>query len=281
MPTLIQQDVYGQYDSFSIHPLVHQWVRYRLEPERRAEKALQAFLMVTSAIRIPEGQQRQVTNWVFERRIMPHLTAIEKHVDVSDESCAKEEMRNGMSVLASIYMEHERLNLAAEWYKRALTGEERSLGPNHPDTLRTIHDMATVFDEMGQYETALEWYKRALAGQEKSPGPDHPDTLHTVNSMGIVFSNMGQYDTALEYEKRALAGREKLLGPDHPDTLGTINNMAFDFWTQKDYEQALQYWERAYDGWRRVLGDSHPNTQAALNSLTSHRAEASGHGWRE
>ena len=45
---------------------------------------------------------------------MPHLDALETTLNVSDESCVKEEMRNGAWELASLYMEHRKLNLATE-----------------------------------------------------------------------------------------------------------------------------------------------------------------------
>jgi tetratricopeptide (TPR) repeat protein len=66
---------------------------------------------------------------------------------------------------------------ALEWYRRALDGREKTLGKDHPDTLETVHNMASVFDGKGEYGKALEWYRRALDGREKTLGKDHPDTL--------------------------------------------------------------------------------------------------------
>jgi tetratricopeptide (TPR) repeat protein len=66
--------------------------------------------------------------------------------------------------------------------------EGKSLGKDHPSTLITVNNMASVYDNQGDYSKALEWYIRALAGLEKSLGKDHPDTLTTINNMAWVYA---------------------------------------------------------------------------------------------
>ena len=70
--------------------------------------------------------------------------------------------------MANVLQKQGKYDEALEWYKRALTGDEKSLDKNHPDTLSTVYSMASVFQKQGKYDEALEWYRRALAGQEKS-----------------------------------------------------------------------------------------------------------------
>jgi tetratricopeptide (TPR) repeat protein len=62
-------------------------------------------------------------------------------------------------------------------YQRALTVQERVLGPEHPHTLRTIHDLATLYRNQGKYEQAEPLYQRALTVQERVLGPEHPHTV--------------------------------------------------------------------------------------------------------
>ena len=72
-------------------------------------------------------------------------------------------------------------------YRRALDGEEKSLGKDRRGTLFTVHEMAKVFRRQGKYDEALGWYRRALAGREKSLGKDHSQILSTVYRMAVVF----------------------------------------------------------------------------------------------
>jgi tetratricopeptide (TPR) repeat protein len=88
---------------------------------------------------------------------------------------------------------------ALEWYQRALDGREKTLGKDHPDTLRAVHDIGTVFSNQGEHGKALEWYQRALDGREKTLGKDHPFTLRPSTTWASVFDRQGEYGKALEW----------------------------------------------------------------------------------
>jgi tetratricopeptide (TPR) repeat protein len=65
--------------------------------------------------------------------------------------------------IASVFRQ-EKYNDAVEWYRRALSVQERALGSDHPSTLTTVHNMAIVFHDQGKYDDALEWYLRVISG---------------------------------------------------------------------------------------------------------------------
>lgn len=69
-----------------------------------------------------------------------------------------------------------------------------SEGPDHPDTLGTVQNLANIYRDKGRYDDAEELYKRALAGREEQLGPDHPDTLRTVNNFTIFLRDRGRVD---------------------------------------------------------------------------------------
>ena len=87
---------------------------------------------------------------------------------------------------------------ALERYQRALAGEEKTLGKDHPETLTTVQKAAIAFQIMGEYDKALGLCKRALDGRE-ALGKDHPLTLTTVHVLATLFCNKGEYDKALEW----------------------------------------------------------------------------------
>src|SRR5258706_75794 len=213
----------GKADSFNIHPLVHSWARLYLDSkaERETEIARRAFGILQWAIYVP-GELRATNDWIFERRIMLHIDAVATHMNRFLE-VGNVGVEDGAltSSLGNLYKWHGRYDKALRYYERALAGEEKALGMDHPDTLTTVDNMAFVFDHQGQYDKALKYYERSLAGKEKSLGVDHPDTLATVHNMALVFRKQGHYDKALKYYERALAGKENSLGGDHPYTLTT------------------------------------------------------------
>jgi tetratricopeptide (TPR) repeat protein len=104
----------------------------------------------------------------------------------------------------------------------ALEGQERVLGPDHPNTLGSVVNLGILLMTKGDYEGAEKLYRRALEGQERVLGPDHPNTLGSVVNLGFLLSEKGDYEGAEKLYRRALEGKERVLGPDHPSTLGSV-----------------------------------------------------------
>jgi tetratricopeptide (TPR) repeat protein len=61
--------------------------------------------------------------------------------------------------------------------RRALEGDEKVLGAEHPDTLISVYNLAYLLQAKGQYDNASVLYQRAIAGFQKTLGPHHPTTL--------------------------------------------------------------------------------------------------------
>ncbi|KAI5846544.1 hypothetical protein DFP73DRAFT_494697, partial [Morchella snyderi] len=203
--------------------------------------------------------------WGICETFTPHIATALRHAEAQDIPLL--EAKSAVNVLTDYYDRRHHFNESLPWHERLLAGREKSLGKDHPDTLATVHSMASVFSKQGEYGKALEWYERALAGKEKSLGKDHPSTLTTVHSMALVFDNQGEYGKALEWYERALAGSEKSLGKDHPDTLTTVHSMALVFDNQGEYGKALEWYERALAGSEKSLGKDHPDTLTTVHSM--------------
>ncbi len=75
----------------------------------------------------------------------------------------------------SSMMNQGKYEQAEPLYQRALAIYEQALGPEHPDTARSLNNLAILYDDQGKYEQAEPLYQRALAIREKALGPEHPD----------------------------------------------------------------------------------------------------------
>ncbi|KAF8442501.1 P-loop containing nucleoside triphosphate hydrolase protein [Kalaharituber pfeilii] len=255
------------YDSFNIHPLVHLCIRWKLEmePDEYQKKAIEAFLIVASGIAIPEGRERMVSDWIFERRNLPHLFAVERQM--KDLPLEKEESLAALDTLYWVYKNHGHYKKAEEMCMAVLAAREKLLGTNHLKTLGTRHAMAELYRNQGKYNEALGLYQRVLEGREKALGTDHPNTLGTAMNMGLVYTRQGKYSEALELFQRALAYCEKSLGADHLMTLGTVHNLAMVYYYQGKYNQALERYQWALAGFEKTLGADHPTTLDTVNDL--------------
>ena len=74
-------------------------------------------------------------------------------------------------------------------YQRALTARERVLGPDHPDTLISVNNLAFLYESTGRYGEAEPLYQRALTARERVLGPEHPDTLTSVNNPAYLLGS--------------------------------------------------------------------------------------------
>ena len=121
---------------------------------------------------------------------------------------------------------------------------EQKLGPEHPDTLSSVNNLAFLYRAQGRYGEAEPLYQRALAAREKVLGPEHPQTLNSVNNLALLYESRGRYGEAEPLLRRALAGHEKALGPEHPDTLNVQLNYAVVLLNLGQPKRTLQLLER-------------------------------------
>jgi hypothetical protein len=152
----------------------------------------------------------------------------------------------------------------------------RLLGPDHPDTLASVNNLAIACQEAGRKAEAVRLHERALAGRVRALGPEHPDTLASRNNLAIACQEVGRRAEAVRLHERALAGRVRVLGPDHPDTLASRNNLAAAYQQMGWAAEAITSFKRALAGREAVLGPDHPDTLASRNNLAAACQEV---GW--
>jgi tetratricopeptide (TPR) repeat protein len=129
-------------------------------------------------------------------------------------------------------------------WREAASIIETQLGPDHPDTARSLNNLAGLLQAQGDLSGARPLYERALAICEKVLGPDHLNTGGTLNNLALLQAQ-GDLAGARPLYERALAICEKVLGPDHPDTATSLNNLALLLQAQGDLAGARPLLERA------------------------------------
>ena len=108
--------------------------------------------------------------------------------------------------------------------RRALEGKEKALGKEHPSTLMSVSNLASVLKDQRKYEQAEDMNRRALEGREKALGKEHPDTLTSVYHLAYLLHQRQQYEDALPLYQRACASYQEKLGLDHPTTQACLDH---------------------------------------------------------
>jgi eukaryotic-like serine/threonine-protein kinase len=144
---------------------------------------------------------------------------------------------------------------------------ERTLGPQHPDTLSARHRLAMALERESKHAEAETEGRAVLALREKVLGPEHPDTLNTRRNLALVLEHEGKYTEAENDYRAVLVLQDKLLGPEHPDTLITRDNLALALEEQGLYAKAEPEFRAVLALREKVLGPDHPETLKTRNNL--------------
>ena len=116
--------------------------------------------------------------------------------------------------------------------------DERTLGPNHPDTATTINNFAIFLYQLKNYESAESYYRRALTIREKSLGECHLLTAGCMNNLAFLMRAKQNFEDAETYFRKSIKIREAILGENDPRTLASISGLASTLYEKSDYENA-------------------------------------------
>ncbi|MEI6560380.1 MAG: tetratricopeptide repeat protein [Rhodospirillaceae bacterium] len=108
---------------------------------------------------------------------------------------------------------------AAARFSRVRAGCERLHGPEHPDTLAAMGNLAEMLGKQGDHAGARQLEEQVLELRRRVLGPDHPATLLSMNNLAVTLDEQGDHAGARQLKEQVLELHRRLLGPDHPDTL--------------------------------------------------------------
>jgi eukaryotic-like serine/threonine-protein kinase len=159
-------------------------------------------------------------------------------------------------------------NIALEQNQRASALYAACLGPDDPDTLRSMTAVANALAALGRYGPALELRQRTLTLLKSKLGPDDPDTLTGMNDLAESYRLLTRFSDALELHEQTLALRKAKLGPDHPDTLTSMSNLADTLRALERGTEALELHQRTLALRKAKLGPDHPDTLKSMDNLS-------------
>jgi serine/threonine protein kinase len=185
-----------------------------------------------------------------------------------------------MHVMGDVYTNLGLYPRAQTLQQQSMEIRQRVLGPEHPDTLQSMHSLAIDLYAEGHKAEAEKLDRETLDIRRRVLGPEDPDTLRSMSALALDLEAEGHYAEAEKMYREILELRRRVLGPEHPDTLNSMNGLAIDLDHEGHYAEAEKLDRETLDIRRRVLGPEHPDTLNSMNSLTGdlgnggHYAEA-------
>ncbi|OOG49366.1 serine/threonine protein kinase [Rhodanobacter sp. C06] len=162
--------------------------------------------------------------------------------------------------------------------------DQRTLGPDNPQTLDAMLVQARLLHYRYEYERSLALARQVAAIRTQRLGADHPDTLAAAYMVAMDEVYLAQdpkaFAAAATDLQRVIVVRRRELGGDHPDTIAAETVMVRLLAKQGSYAkapveqrayyaQAIALERQILAAHERQLGTDHPKTLMAHGSLAS------------
>jgi serine/threonine protein kinase len=195
--------------------------------------------------------------------------ALDAALPVVEQSFAAQplvEARLRMTLGTSYWFLGEDRN-AADHFRRARAIFTERLGPDHPDTLESMHSLADVDAALGDESEAFQLREETLALRTARLGPGHLDTLRSRLALARSYSILNRPNDALELDSPTLALMEARLGLEHSETLRAMSHLAKDYRDLRRFTEAAALLEKSLAIQQRTLGRDHLETLSGMIRL--------------
>jgi eukaryotic-like serine/threonine-protein kinase len=182
-----------------------------------------------------------------------------------------------MHVMGGVYDNLGLYPQAQSLFADAIDIRRRVLGPEHPETLRSMSKLAGALREQGRYPEAEKLQRETLDILRRVLGPEHPDTLASLSQLAAILYYEARYGEAEKLGREALDAERRVLGPEYPDTLWSMSILASVFFDEGRLTDAENLYREGLDIRRRVFGPEHPDTLSLMDGYATTLAQEHRH----
>jgi tetratricopeptide (TPR) repeat protein len=165
---------------------------------------------------------------------------------------------------------HEAINLQEKVRDYYLA----TAGPQNPDTLMAILQLAISYDLYDRTDEALKLGEELLPGFRKVLGPENPETIDAMHFLANFYDNAGRTNEALKLREDVLSLSQKVNGPEHRATINSMLDLAISYFAAGRLAEALKLREEVLQLDLKVDGPEHPDTLNAMVNLAMSYAAA-------
>ncbi|PFH45077.1 hypothetical protein AMATHDRAFT_10063 [Amanita thiersii Skay4041] len=176
--SLIQKG--ATHNILSMHPLVHQWVRHRLQETDVKQKHQEARLILCSSV----VMDYLVDDYAYWLALVPHVKANDEYGrDYEIESSQIDELWIIGFVFerAGFYVEAE------EQLIKLIEACSLEYGYDHPVALTAMHNLASIYQSQDRWDESEKLLNAVLKARKLILGHDHPTTLTTMHNLASTY----------------------------------------------------------------------------------------------
>jgi tetratricopeptide (TPR) repeat protein len=269
---------------YSMHRLVHKWVRERPEMSTSHQALWCQISMTTLAYSIrrpPHGDTEDESR--TRRELLPHIRHVFEHHKNIEQRLEENAAQAGRLWwvtksygrleaeqdvrFARVYGETGHFDEARKLQERALAFVSARLGPDHPIAIGLSLLVSQSLWELSEMDKAAQRQRQARQLCVDTWGDDHPLTLDVTDLLGSVLYFKGRW---LEAQSLHICNTEKLkklYGEKNEKTLKSIRNTARLYYRWMDYKKATELYQLSWEGMKDIRGDTHLEALFSLEDL--------------
>lgn len=258
--------------SYSLHPLIQEWMKLRVNLEQRKKNAIEAYLLLCSYLQSARDKSDLITKIGFEEKqiLLAHVnTALYNRQEYQLEGSALEDENSllAMHEFGVFLFDMGHYERAEKLCRHVLAIERRTLGNEHLDTLASMGSLALYLKMQAKYDEAESLYKEVISLTKKVEGEDSFLLLRRTNNFAGLLINQSRYEEIEHLLQPIILNSEKTLGRDHEAILTSKNFLAESLRGQKRFEEAEVLHREVLLLRKSTLGNEHLETLASMNNL--------------
>lgn len=189
------------HDSFDMHRLVRLATRNWLDGKGKHEECVTEVIQrLEQAFPLP--QIAKAYTWI---KYLPHLeAALGSREGPSDEAA--------LVIAGYCYYVLGQYQKSEQKWRQALKLQEKLLGQENPQTLKSMERIAIDLGHQGKHEGAEAQYRQTVELMQKVLGKDSPDTLSSMCTFAILLAALGKYDEAEQMLRQTSGSTSESVG---------------------------------------------------------------------
>jgi tetratricopeptide (TPR) repeat protein len=146
---------------------------------------------------------------------------------------------------------------------------KRWLGLEHPDTLNSVTDLASIYRETKRIASSAELDAEVLSIERRVFGPEHPSTVMTMNNLALQYTDLERWEEAETLLEEAVDGGKKIFGPESPNTLAMLFNLASTYQNRERADRAEDMAREVVETWKKIRSEDDIATLASTKLLVA------------
>ncbi|KAG8762001.1 hypothetical protein FRC11_011755 [Ceratobasidium sp. 423] len=240
--------------AYSIHVLVQDWARTVIP--QTCELAFECSVTLVS---LSIDWERDTESLAFKRRLGFHVATLSEHsasIGANHACCFSHVL--GQTGQRS---QREKIQLGV------VEGFKQELGEDHPETLTSMDNLATIYAGLGKWSEAEKMMVQVVDTKKRILGEEVPSTLGSMSNLADIYRRLGRLDQAKQMQVEVLTTRKRLLGEENLHTLQSMSHLAKTYYDMGQRDEAEKLQVHILEVRKRVLGEEHPKALTAMHNL--------------